>query len=249
VRLSLAPASVAAAQAAAPEAISGAWPAPDATLDATFGGANALLIGPGLGRSPATRALVERVLGAGRLPVALDADALNDFEGDAAALGRLLAGRAAVVTPHPAEAARLVGSTPDAVNEARYDVAPALARTLGACVLLKGVPTVIAAPDGRMVVSAAGSPVLAVAGSGDLLSGVVVTLLAQLADPFEAAACAAWAHGRAGELAALGRPARGVTLDDVEARLADAWRFEPPPLYPVLAELPAAASPTAPEAR
>ncbi|MFL5577883.1 MAG: NAD(P)H-hydrate dehydratase, partial [Gemmatimonadaceae bacterium] len=218
-------------------------------------GSDALLVGPGLGRSAATRALVEGLLVAWRGPVVLDADALNVFEGDADALGALLVGRPALVTPHPAEFARLAGgSVRDAVEE-RYEAAPALARRLGACVLLKGVPTLLAAPDGRVLVSAAGTPALAVAGSGDLLSGVCVTLLAQMDDALAAAACAAWAHGRAGERALESRPpriddrgvadrggllVRGATLDDVLAALGGAWsepeRRAP---YPVLGDLPA----------
>ncbi|HET7458886.1 MAG TPA: NAD(P)H-hydrate dehydratase [Gemmatimonadaceae bacterium] len=235
VRVMVAPASVAAAQAALPEAIALQWPDGDATAPDV----DAALIGPGLGRGDESRRLVEQIARSSSIPLVVDADALNDFEGDAAALGALLAGRAAVVTPHPAEAARLVGSTAAEVNQARYDVALALARQLGACVLLKGVPTVIAAPDGRIAVSAAGTPALAVAGSGDLLGGVVVTLLAQTGDAFAAATCGAWAHGRAGELATLRRRSRGVTLDDVTARIGDVWKREAPPLYPVLAELPA----------
>jgi NAD(P)H-hydrate epimerase len=238
VRLMVAPASIAAAQAALPEAIALRWPEADDAADAPD--ADAALIGPGLGRGDESRRLVERIARSWPIPLVVDADALNVFEGDAAALGALLAGRAAVVTPHPAEAARLVGSTAAEVNEARYEVAPALARQLGACVLLKGVPTVIAAPDGRVAVSAAGTPALAVAGSGDLLGGVVVTLLAQTGDAFAAATCGAWAHGRAGELATRDGRSRGVTLDDVAARIGDVWASEAAPLYPVLAELRAA---------
>jgi NAD(P)H-hydrate epimerase len=245
VRLVVAPESVAAAQAAAPEAIAGAWPTPgEAAVALAAGGpladTDALLVGPGLGRSLATRALVEALLRAWRGPVVLDADALNAFEGEADALGALLRGRPALVTPHPAEFARLAGGSVRDAVDGRYEAAPDLARRLGACVLLKGVPTVIAAPDGRCLVSAAGSPSLAVAGSGDLLSGICVTLLAQMDEPLDAAACAAWAHGRAAELAGgdAGRRVRGVTLDRVAESLGAAWTPPPPERFPVLCALP-----------
>jgi NAD(P)H-hydrate repair Nnr-like enzyme with NAD(P)H-hydrate dehydratase domain len=112
--------------------------------------------------------------------------------------------------------------------------------------LLKGVPTMIHRSGGlqgspaRMIV-AEGTPTLATGGSGDLLCGIAGTLLAQMPDPLEAAACAAFVHGRAARLA--GAFTRGTTLDDVLEMLPNAWRIDvPPPRYPVIAELPAIAS-------
>src|SRR5690606_3081656 len=122
--------------------------------------------------------------------------------------------------PHPAELARLIDGTIDDVLAQRFDVGRELARALDAVVLLKGVPTVITAPDGTSVVSATGTPVLAAAGSGDVLGGIVTTLLAQSDDALGSAASAAWIHGRAAEIANQGRPIRGVTLDDVLNALA-----------------------------
>jgi NAD(P)H-hydrate epimerase len=105
-------------------------------------------------------------------------------------------------------------------------------------VLLKGVPTVITSPDGQRLVSASGTPVLATAGSGDVLSGIAGTLLAQCGDGLVAGAAGAWIHGRAAERAASF--VRGATLDDVLAALRDAWTLSAQPMrYPVLAELPA----------
>jgi NAD(P)H-hydrate repair Nnr-like enzyme with NAD(P)H-hydrate dehydratase domain len=114
----------------------------------------------------------------------------------------------------------------------------------GKCaVLLKGVPTVISDLDGGCLVSAAGTPALAAAGSGDLLAGIAATLLAQMSHALQAGACAAWVHGRAAELAGeeAGRVGvRGVTLDDIEAAIPRVWSAAREPLfrYPVLAELP-----------
>jgi NAD(P)H-hydrate epimerase len=171
----------------------------------------------------------------------LDADALTAFAGDLPALRELIGERPALITPHPVECARLLGVTPKEVLDRRFDVGGELAREIGATVLLKGVPTVISDPDGRRLVIAAGTPTLATGGSGDLLCGIAGTLLAQMDDTLVAAACAAWIHGRAAELA--GPYARGTTLEDVLAMLPNAWRIpETPPRYPVLAELPAVSS-------
>jgi NAD(P)H-hydrate repair Nnr-like enzyme with NAD(P)H-hydrate dehydratase domain len=100
------------------------------------------------------------------------------------------------------------------------------------------VPTVISAPDGRMFVVPAGTPALATAGSGDVLSGIAGALLCQIKDVTTAAACAAWIHGRAAELA--GAFIRGTTLEDVLEMLPNALRIpKERPRYPIMAELPA----------
>lgn len=234
------PASVAAVQAAVPAALTREWPESDDDVkDSICDWAHAVVIGPGLGRAQGTRERLERILRQWRGPVVLDADALTLFEGDASSLGSLLAGRSAVVTPHVVEFSRLSGLPTDAVLRAPFDVGRDLAKTLGCVVLLKGVPTVLTAPDGRSRVSAAGTPALATGGSGDVLAGITGTLVAQMADPFDAATCAAWIHGRAAELAGA-RGARGTTLDEVIDALATVWSDPvPPPRPPVLAELPA----------
>jgi NAD(P)H-hydrate repair Nnr-like enzyme with NAD(P)H-hydrate dehydratase domain len=125
------------------------------------------------------------------------------------------------------------------VLEQRFEIGASLAQTIGCTVLLKGVPTVITDPSGRRLVSAAGTPVLAAAGSGDVLAGIVATLLTQSGDAFAAAGCAAFVHGRAGELANAGRAVRGVELGQVLDALPHVWG-EPlaPRRPPILAELP-----------
>jgi NAD(P)H-hydrate epimerase len=121
------------------------------------------------------------------------------------------------------------------VEARRFDIAAELARVTGATVLLKGVPTVIS--DGQSTaVCASGTAVLAAAGSGDVLGGIVATLLAQTGDPLASASTAAWVHGRAAELAGDGQ-VRGVTLDDVLNSLRSAWRAPRPLVPPVLIEL------------
>ena len=242
VRALVASPNLLAMQSAAYETLALPWPSDASDVEETIAKwAHGLLLGPGLGTSPETRALAERVLLGWRGPVVVDADGLNVFEGEVSVLRDLLAGRPALITPHVSELARLAECSPDEVLTNRFEIGATLARELGCVVLLKGVPTVITAPDGRSMVSAAGTPVLAAGGSGDLLGGIAATLLAQNGDPFVAAGCAAVVHGRAGEIANRGRAVRGVALDAVLNALPDVWGERlPPPRPPVLAELPRA---------
>lgn len=238
VKLVVSPDNVDLVQRTVPEALAAAWPADDAEAAAIGAWADALLVGPGLGRGPHVQQLVERCVRGAACPVVIDADALNAFEGEPAPFAALIGSRRALITPHPLEFARLSGESAAAVNARRFDVAGELARATGAAVLLKGVPTVITAPDGRSVVSASGTPVLGQGGSGDVLAGMAATLLAQCGDPLRAGAAAAWVHGRAADLAAPEGEIRGVTLDDVLASLREAWKCDetPRPTY-ALAEL------------
>ncbi len=199
------------------------------------------MIGPGLRRRDESRALLERVLSRWKGPTLLDADAITLFENRASDLASFLGRRQALLTPHPAEFGRIAGATVDRVLSDRFEIGAKTAEQLGAAVLLKGVPTIISASDGRRFVSAAGTPVLATGGSGDVLSGIAGTLLAQTGDAFIAGAAAAWIHGRAAErVPQTPGDIRGLTLDDVVNELRDAWAFDTRPgRYPVLAELPA----------
>jgi ADP-dependent NAD(P)H-hydrate dehydratase / NAD(P)H-hydrate epimerase len=241
VRLFVAPENVAVAQTIEPESLAFPWPTDDATVDreiAEF--AHAVLVGPGLGTSNEARAVLTRVLSRWRCPTVVDADALNAFAGRIPALSSALAGRPALLTPHPGEFARLTNRTIDEVLADRFQIGATISKDLGT-VLLKGVPTVISSVSGDRLVSAAGTPALATGGSGDLLAGIAGTLLAQTGDPFISAGIAAWIHGTAAEIANANRSTRAVTLDDVAASLAAAWEraFTPQaPSYPVLAELP-----------
>jgi NAD(P)H-hydrate epimerase len=226
-------------QSGAIEATAATWPLPPADLAQLTQGCHAVLLGPGLGRSDESRRVLEMALQVWQGPTVLDADAISLFEGKTSALGAALAGREALLTPHVAELARLIGATNDEVARDRFSVAREVSRALGASILLKGVPTVITNPAGETLVSATGTPVLAAAGSGDILAGVAVTLLAQTGNAWQSGACAAWIHGRAGEIANAGRPVRGVTVTDVLDRLGDAWRLtSPAAAMPVLAEIP-----------
>lgn len=162
----------------------------------------ALVIGNGLGLAPATRAAVREVVASTTVPTVVDADGLTalageDGDGGLVASGMALPPGLVVLTPHEGEFARLAGVPvgPDRIAAARD-----LAAGSGAVVLLKGPTTVVAAPDGRVLLSASGDARLATAGTGDVLAGVVGALAAQGLEPLEAAAAAAFLHGAAGAL-------------------------------------------------
>ena len=240
VRVLVAPENVSAVLAAVPSALISEWPSSETQISAEISKwADAVVIGPGLGKSKDSRALVERILRNAKLPVLLDADALNVFEGDAKSLAALLKGRSTLITPHVAEFARLAGVDVQSVLANRFDIGIDLARELGAAVLLKGSPTVIFNPDGERYVIARGTAALGTGGSGDLLDGIAGTMLAQAQNETVAGCCAAWVHGRAAEFCEY---VRGTTLEDVLYALPRAWNeLEPPPEPPVLAQLPAVA--------
>ena len=240
VRTLVSPDNTGAVLSAVPSALNSRWPEGDDQLKSEIATwADAVVIGPGLGKSAEARELVERMIRGSDLPLLLDADALNVFSGDAASLAKLLLGKRALVTPHVAEFGRLMGTSPEKVLANRFDIGTELAQTLGAIVLLKGSPTVIFSPNGDRLVIARGSAALGTGGSGDILAGIAGTLLAQMEDVTDAAACAAWIHGRAAELCGY---VRGTTLEDVLYALPRAWN-EPEQAHepPVMAVLPAVA--------
>jgi len=172
---------------------------------------NAVLLGPGNGVTELTR---DNVLAAlkRQMPCVLDADALMVFEGRADELCAAISADC-VLTPHDGEFTRLFGSPAPGSNKLTRTRDAALRS--GAVVVSKGGDTVIAAPDGRAVINTNAPPTLATAGSGDVLAGIIVGLLAQGASPFDAACAAVWMHGEAGHEAGL-----GLIADDLPEALS-----------------------------
>ncbi len=158
---------------------------------------DAAVVGPGLGTSLGTVSFLEGLLRKTRLPIVLDADGLNAFAGRCAALARRRG--PLVLTPHPGEAGRLIGRTASQVQGDRLRAARELARRCRAVTVLKGARTLVADPAGFVAANPTGTPLLATAGSGDVLSGLVAALLAGGLSPRAAAQAAAWLHGAAAE--------------------------------------------------
>jgi NAD(P)H-hydrate epimerase len=172
----------------------------------------AALIGPGYGVGGTTRDAVRAIVAA--TPAVLDADALTSFAGEPEALFAAIRGKRCVLTPHEGEFVRIFAFTGDKLTRARRAASHA-----GVVVVLKGPDTVIAHPDGRAAINANAPPELATGGTGDVLAGMILGLLAQHMDPFDAACAATWLHGAAAT--AIGP---GLIADDLPQALPAALR-------------------------
>lgn len=184
-------------------------------------GRQSLAMGPGLGLGDGARQMVRRVIEEVDIPLVLDADALTHLAGNLNLLKRC---PKVVLTPHPAEAARLLSVTTADIQNDRLGAAREMAALSNAVVVLKGQNTIITAQDGHFYLNPTGGPHLAVGGSGDLLTGLLSGLLAQGMEPFNAAALAVWAHGRAGDLAREKLGPMGLTPPDFALNLPQVWR-------------------------
>jgi ADP-dependent NAD(P)H-hydrate dehydratase len=197
-------------------------PAAAAELAALAGSSNAAAIGPGLGRSSALPDLLLAVLSQTTVPLVLDADALNALAGRTTDL-RLHHGPV-VITPHPGEFARLIGSEIAEVQADRERLAARFAMAHNATVVLKGHGTVVT--DGqRLAVNATGNPGMSTGGTGDVLSGVIVALLCQGLEPFAAARLGVHIHGLAGDLARDDLGETGLIATDLLNYLPRAFRI------------------------
>ncbi|CAM3866580.1 Bifunctional NAD(P)H-hydrate repair enzyme Nnr [Pseudomonas reidholzensis] len=169
--------------------------------------ASVLVVGPGLGQAAWGRSLLSAVANAA-LPQVWDADALNLLAGSPLALPS-----ASILTPHPGEAARLLGISTEAVQADRPGAARKLARKYASVCVLKGAGTLVADPAGQLAVCGRGHPAMAGAGLGDVLTGVLAALLAQGLDAWSAACLGTWLHACAGER--LGLKGRGLAASDL----------------------------------
>ncbi len=184
-------------------------------------GADVLAVGPGLGTGPLVAAFVRELIERCRVPLVLDADALNACAGEAA----MLAGhddRPLIITPHPGEMARLLGCSKDDVQANRLGLAVEFATAHHVYVVLKGYRTIIALPDGRAFVNPTGTPGMATGGSGDVLTGIVASWLGQRMEPDLACQLAVFLHGAAGELAAADQGDVSMIAGDIVTHLGEA---------------------------
>lgn len=188
-------------------------------LDRLAESATVVAIGPGLGRSDDIKALVRWVIGSIQVPTVLDADALNALVGgfDVSASTRPL-----IITPHPGEFARLVGKTTAEVQSDREALAAGFAREHKIVVVLKGSGTIVTDGD-KVYVNTSGNPGMATGGSGDVLTGVVASMLGQGLPAFEAACLATYAHGLAGDIARDHNGEIGMIAGDIVDALADTF--------------------------
>lgn len=176
-------------------------------------------LGPGLGRSEGAQELAHRVVRGCPVPLLVDADALHVLP---SIEGEVYSRRApTILTPHPGEMGVLMDIDAKTVNENRFEIAGNCARKYNAFVVLKGARTLVATPDGRFWVNLSGNPGMATGGAGDVLSGTIAGLCAQLKDPLAATQCGVFLHGLAGDLAFETKNI-GLVAGDIAAHLGAA---------------------------
>jgi NAD(P)H-hydrate epimerase len=184
---------------------------------------DAVVLGPGLSQRAGTADVVDGVLASGANRIVLDADALNLLAGRTERLRNLRS--QLVLTPHPGEAGRLLGTSAAAVQADRPAALRALVEQTGATVVLKGAGTLVGTPGRGIHMLLAGNPGMATGGSGDVLAGLLGGLLAQGMAPFDAARMAVWWHAAAGDLAAWQGTQASLTAADILRCLPAAARW------------------------
>ncbi len=202
---------------------------PEAIAEATLGaevslkGADALLIGPGLGRDPEARRIVAKLLHETPCPLVLDADAIAVLAGKPEVVRNCA--KPVILTPHPGELALLLGTDAASIQKDRQAAVREAAERTGAIVVLKGAGTLVAQAEEPVWINLNGNPGMACGGSGDVLAGLLAGLLAQKIPPFKAACAAVWLHGTAGDFAALQMSQAAMKASDIAGALPDAFRW------------------------
>ncbi len=189
-----------------------------ATIEKYLPGKSALAIGPGIDRRPASVTVVQTLVENVALPMVIDADALNAIAEDTTVLHRRRSLNI-ILTPHPGEMSRLLGSSIPDVAAIRISVAQEFARTFGVYVVLKGARTIIAAPNGMAAINGSGNPGMASGGMGDVLTGIIVSLLGQGYSAWNACRLGVFIHGLAGDLVAMEQGEIGMTATDLMERI------------------------------
>ncbi|HKF40557.1 MAG TPA: NAD(P)H-hydrate dehydratase [Candidatus Acidoferrum sp.] len=179
-------------------------------------GKSVVAMGPGAGQHPDTQEFIRTIVADTEVPMVLDADGLNAFDGRGESLSRRKSEKL-VVTPHPGEMARLLGSSIAEVQKDRVKTALEAARKWNAQVVLKGFHTIVASPKGQLFVNTSGNPALAKGGSGDVLTGLLAGLIAQFGadDLVRVVALGVYLHGRAADLLSEQADASGILAGEV----------------------------------
>ena len=185
----------------------------DRTILSALSSSNALLIGCGLGRSDEAQRLVIRTLEKTQIPTVIDADGINALQGGINIIRKINA--PVILTPHPAEMARLCDTTTDVIESNRVKFAKRFAVENNCYLVLKGTNTIVAAPNGRIFFNTTGNDGLATGGSGDVLSGMIVSRLAQGYDPLTAVLNSVWLHGAVADKLAESMPTRAILPSDI----------------------------------
>jgi NAD(P)H-hydrate epimerase len=195
-------------------------------IDALMKGMSVLAIGPGISRVPETSELVRTLVSESKIPIVLDADGLNAFEGRTNEMNGK--GRVFVITPHPGEMARLADCSTSDVQKDRLGVARRFARDHELIVVLKGHRTLVVQPDGETWVSTTGNPGMSTGGTGDILTGMVAAMLAQHSKDVMLAVCAAvHLHGLAGDVMIESVGEHSMVATDLLRGLPEAfWRAQ-----------------------
>ena len=181
-------------------------------------GKSAVGVGPGMGVNADTKAIVAQLIKKAEVPLILDADALNCLSSSPSLISPPLRGGGrgrVILTPHPGEMARLLGISTAKVQKDRIGIAQKFSKKHGVVLVLKGHRTVIATPSGEVYINSTGNPGMATAGMGDVLTGIIASLIGQGMSPEKAAIAGVFLHGRAGDHVAKRLGDRGLLATDV----------------------------------
>ncbi|NVN89372.1 MAG: NAD(P)H-hydrate dehydratase [Desulfuromonadales bacterium] len=182
-----------------------------------------LAIGPGIDRRPGTVALVHTLVESVELPMVIDADGLNALATDITVLQRKKSATI-ILTPHPGEMARLLGASIPDVDAIRISVAQEFARTYGVFLVLKGARTIIASPDGAAAINGSGNPGMASGGMGDVLTGIITSLLGQGYSAWDACRLGVFIHGFSADMVAQTKGEVGINATDVQENIPHAYK-------------------------
>jgi ADP-dependent NAD(P)H-hydrate dehydratase / NAD(P)H-hydrate epimerase len=191
-------------------------------LEKLLAGKDAVAIGPGLDRHPGTYTLVQKLVESVELPMVIDADGLNALAEDVSVLKRKKSTQV-ILTPHPGEMSRLLGTSIPDVEAIRISVAREFARDHGVFLVLKGARTIIASPTGGAAINGSGNPGMASGGMGDVLTGIIVSLLGQGYAAWDSCRLGVFLHGFAADMVAEDKGEIGINASDVLEKLPYAY--------------------------